>query len=157
MRPMTKRMIVSVLAVTALGTALAQAEEAGFDPVLWFENPAFGIAAVAGFVEWLRKQFPGIDGPVTVPAVALAVGAIGGGIGQFILDITLLSPFSTFGALGGVAYGLACAATAVLGVNVFELLASKAGKALIGLVRGGGKTVDPDPATTAAHDARLRR
>jgi len=148
---------VLILLALLSGTALAQeptATLANFSE--WFSNPAVGVLAVAGFIEWLRKVRPGIDGPVTVPAFALGAGAIGGALGQ-LGGMLAVEPFVglTF-PIGGIAYGLACAVGAVFGVNLFELLSSKLGKALIGLARGGDETVDPDPADTAAA-SRLRR
>lgn len=155
-----KRVLIATgatLGFAMLGLALAQGDEAtlrNFEE--WFSNPAVGVLAVAGFVEWLRKVHPSIDGPVTVPAFALGAGALGGALGQ-LAGLLAVDPFVglTF-PIGGIAYGLACAVGAVFGVNLFELLSGKLGKALIGLLRGGDETADPDPADTASA-SRLRR
>lgn len=152
-----KRTLLMLTLLLLLGMALAQEAEATLGNFTeWFSNPAIGIAAVAGFVEWLRRVRPGLDGPITVPAVALGAGAIGGALGQ-MAGALAVEPFTglTF-PIGGIAYGLSCAVGAVFGVNLFELLAGKLGKALIGLMRGGDETVDPDSAATAAA-SRLRR
>lgn len=152
-----KRMLLTLALLLLLGVAFAQEPEATLANFQeWFSNPAVGVAAVAGFVTWLRRVRPGIDGPVTVPAFALGAGAVGGALGQ-LAGMLAVDPFTglTF-PLGGIGYGLACAVGAVFGVNLFEMLSGKLGKALIGLVRGSDETVDPDPADTAAA-SRLRR
>lgn len=149
-------LMLSALLVAAYAIAQGSTEGSGFDPALWFSDPAVGTAAVVGLVEWLRKKWPGIDGPLVVPGVALVSGAVVGGVAS-LAGIAFVEPFASFAApINGISYGLAVAVTAVLGVNVFDLLASKLGKALIGIVRGSGETVDPDPRTTASHDARIR-
>jgi len=154
------RVMMLLTALLIATYAIAQETvEVGLNPALWFSDPRIGTAAVIGLVEWLRRKWPQIDGPIVVPLVAILSGVlVGSAWGMF--GQGLIEPFSSFASstLGGAMYGLACAVTAVLGVNFFELLTSKLGKALTGILGGGGDaSVDPDPGLTAAGDARLGR
>lgn len=152
-----KRTLAVLSLALVMSVALAQEVEPSLTNIAdWFGNPALAIAAVAAFVAWLRKVMPSLDGPVAVPLAAIVAGAVGGALGQLAGWLTV-DPFMSISfPFGGLLYGVAAGVGAVFSVNLFELLTTKLGKALIGLVNGGDSTVDPDPADTAA-STRLRR
>jgi hypothetical protein len=139
--------VVALLAHALAGIAYAQ-EAVGELPTSVtdlreiFANPVYGVAAIVGAVRWVRLRWPQIDGPIAVPALAIAIGALSGALGQFSNALTVL-PFSEWSfPWGGLLYGTSLAITGVIGVNVFELAASKLGKLVLGAVvpflKGGG-------------------
>jgi hypothetical protein len=113
---------VSILLL--LQQVFAQSQELG-DWREWFSNPVAASLAVVGATSWVRKQWPRIDGPVLVPLTSIVIGLLGGAAGQ-LFGMLVVQPFSDLGfPWGGLLYGLAAALTGVIGVNVFDLVASR--------------------------------
>lgn len=152
------RSLLATMTLLLLGAVLAQeADAVPIDPALWFSDWKVGVLAIVGFVHWLRLKFPKIDGPIAVPAVALAVGAVGGVLGQ-LFHLLTVAPFADLSfPWGGLGYGLALAVTGVIGVNVFQLLAGKLGQAVTGLLTKGDPVAADSTTATDAARAHLRR
>lgn len=118
-----KRTLLFLTAFVLAGFALAQGNLPEWDwamlTKLW-ENPVFMTVAIVGLVNAVRKSQAWLDGPVLVPVFAAGAGGILGAGGQFFDMLTVL-PFTewTF-PIGGLAYGVSCALTGTLGLNVIE-------------------------------------
>lgn len=117
--------LAAILIALAAGTAFAM--DVPFDPVAWGNTPALALAALVGFIAWVRTTPVGahLDGPVKVPIATAVVGAAAGAALQ-IAGILTYAPYATWASpLGGIVYGLLVAATAVTGVSLFNYGASK--------------------------------
>lgn len=134
-RPLTRRWaLIAVLVAALAGVAFAM--DVPFDPVAWGSTPTLALVALTGFVAWLRTTPIGsrIDGSIIVPAVTLAIGAAAGAALQ-IANFLTYEPYASWAApLGGVAYGALIAASAVIGVSLFNYGSGK-------LSRSGGTLV----------------
>lgn len=131
--------IATFLAIL-LVAGFASAQDTTFDPIAWGSNPALALTALAGFVAWFRQSRwgAGVDGAFRVALFTAAAGAVGGAALQ-IGGVLTYEPFAAYRTpLGGLAYGLALAFTAVTGVSILNYFGGKVRPLTLSVSTGEG-------------------